>query len=147
MYSRPIFPEPHKPLSYSDLCLKYADRNVQAADVATLLTPTEWALIGELLARGGADYLSNWTIGGGANMRYARRPPFSADFVKLLPVRPMNNPLVQQLFDARNCKVVVAFDDIDRVTAIWEAGCVGIRARVADSRTNPRALHPKVPVR
>jgi hypothetical protein len=125
------------------------DNERDPAVIAAQLTPTEYALMGELLARGGADYGSNWTFGNGKFTRYARRPPFVRDFYKHYQYTGQSsykNPVAERLLQ-RRCKFVVAFRDLDKATAVWQAATDMLKQTMLDARQNPRALQPKKPAK
>jgi hypothetical protein len=125
------------------------DNERDPAVIAAQLTPTEYALMGELLARGGADYGSNWTFGSGKLTRYARRPPFTQDVYHpkaAIFTAPYKNDTAVRLLQ-RRCKFVVAFRDLDKATAVWQAATDMLKQTMLDARQNPRALQPKKPVK
>lgn len=141
-----VLPGEYRTPSHAVLNKNFNDINVPAAEVAAFLTPTEYALIGELLARGGADYTSNWTYGRGKMTKLGPTPPGATTYFKINPnQRPHNNPNVELLLNNRRCITVVGFNDLDRATAIWEAATDGLRALMKQNRRFPRALHPKRP--
>lgn len=102
-------------------------KEIPAAMAATYLTPTEYALIGELLARGGAVQSSHWTIGGGKTKTRASLPPFAELFERNELKIP---PLAQSIFASnRRIKRVVSFYDYD-----WVLECFHEATKIVSER-------------
>lgn len=86
--------------------------------IAPRLTITEYAMIGELLRRGGLAKSSVWRVGQGARAKAAVIPPLAARFTRLgahtLP------DYVKDFFEtAPRVKMVVAFFDLQYVRSLF----------------------------
>ena len=129
-------------------------------DIARRLYTTELAMVGELLARGGADYRSEWSVGSGRKTQYARIPPLVMEyftarakrhaFNSLDPSNPLptplppNNPLVGRLIAARpNTRCVIGFPDIDFAKQVYKRAIELHLDQIEKAADNPYALQAK----
>lgn len=102
---------------------------IPASMAATALTMTEYALIGELLARGGAALSSHWTCGQGRNKTKAAVPPFAAIWAKdLLAGAPQH--VVDLFAKHRRAKLVVGFYQLK-----WVRECFNEATKILLERT------------
>jgi hypothetical protein len=122
-------------------------------DVASKLYTTELAMVGELLARGGADYRSHWAFGTPPRVQYARLPIMVKEFFNpkhkknkgvMLFSAPYDNPLVDTLLAAKpQCACIVGFDNLPFAKAVYKRAIELHLDQIERAADNPYALSPR----
>lgn len=96
--------------------------------LAEALTCTEYAMIGELLLRGGAVKSSDWSIGAGRTTRRAYEPPLAFTYNRGMSNIP---PAAQSIFlNNSRVKRIVAFHDLDYTRKLYKCATESLLERI-----------------